>query len=133
MSRFQPNDISWSYRIRGSVALSQMKTNIRAKVLSRNHPMGKAQATAAGVPKSGPFQPPRNTDDGNGRDVEHVDVLGEEEQRESKTAVLGVETTNELLFGFDEVKRRPVRLGDTGDEEDHERRHQGRRSMPAAR
>ena len=59
------------------------------------------------------------------RDRRHRDdvhELGEEEDREPDARVLGVEPADELLLRLDEVERRVVRLGDRGDQEDHERR-----------
>src|SRR5204863_4891238 len=47
---FHPNDISWSYRRRGSVARSQTKTTMNAESLIRNQ---------IGPGSHGPLQPPR--------------------------------------------------------------------------
>ncbi len=53
--------------------------------------------------------------------AEHHDagVLGEQEQREPQTGVLGVGAEDDLRVGDRHVERRPLQLGEPGDEEDH--------------
>ena len=57
---------------------------------------------------------------GEGGHVEEVDVLGEEEEGEPETGVLGVEPADDLLLGLHEVERGTVGLGEGRDDEDHE-------------
>ena len=85
----------------------------------REHPRDRRR-----VPKSGPCQPPRNRVTVMRRDVEDVDVLGEEEHGEAEPGVLGVVAAHQLVLGLDEIEGSPVGLGDAGDEEDNERRQQ---------
>src|SRR5205814_5339399 len=62
ISTFQPNDMSWSYRIRGSVPRSQTKQNSRISTLARNHSSGHQPVFAPdhSVIGHGARQPPRN-------------------------------------------------------------------------
>ena len=55
----------------------------------------------------GARQPPRNSVVGQRRDGDHVDVLGEEEQRELQRRVLGVEAADQLGLGLRQVERAP--------------------------
>src|SRR5262252_8877696 len=63
ISTFQPNAISWSYRIRGSVPRSQMKQNSRIPTFARNHSSGTQPVFAPGHTEigHGARQPPRNS------------------------------------------------------------------------
>ena len=69
-----------------------------------------------------PRRPPAAEEQRRGqrRDGDHVDVLGEEEQRELQRRVLGVEAADQLALGLGEVERRPVGLADHGDHVDDE-------------
>jgi len=69
--------------------------------------------------------------DDDGAHGDRVHELGEEEQGESNRGVLGVEAADELLFGFDEVERRPVEFGSAGNDEDDERHEAGDDHIPA--
>ena len=62
---------------------------------------------------------------GDRRDVDQVDVLGQEEQPEPHRRVLGVEAADQLALGLGQVERRPVGLAD-------HRRRSRRRTTPAA-
>ena len=64
-------------------------------------------------------EPQRRRDRGHG---DHVQVLAEVEHRELDARVLGVEPGDELGLGLGQVERRAVRLGEAGDQVDHERR-----------
>ena len=57
-------------------------------------------------------------------DVEHVDVLREEEPRELHRRVLGHVARDQLALGLGEVERQAVGLADHRDDVDHERREQ---------
>ena len=46
------------------------------------------------------------------RDREHVDVLGQEEQRKLHGAVLGMKTRHQFRFCFRQIKRHAVRFRD---------------------
>src|SRR6266496_1862576 len=54
---FQPNDISLSYRNRGSVALIQTNTKISTTSFTRNHSRGHSQEATWNI---GPCHPPKN-------------------------------------------------------------------------
>ena len=60
----------------------------------------------------------------DGGDVDHVDVLGEEEHRPAQAGVLRVEAGDELALGLGQVERCPVRLADHRDAVDDEGRQQ---------
>ena len=70
--------------------------------------------------RNGPSQPPRIQARRDRRDRDHVDVLGQEEQREAHRAVLGVVPGDQLLLRFRKVERRAVGLGDAGGHVDQE-------------
>src|SRR6185369_13246466 len=51
---------------------------------------------------------------GQHRNREHVDVLGEKEERKFHRAVLGMKTSDEFGLGFRKIKRNAIRLSDRG-------------------
>src|SRR5579875_1709565 len=57
---------------------------------------------------------------GHQRDDDHVDVLGQEIEREAEAGVLGMEAGNQLGLGLRQVERHPVRLGHRRDQENDE-------------
>src|SRR4051794_2943334 len=67
---------------------------------------------------------------GQRRDGRHVDVLGQEEQRELQAGVLGVEATDELTLRLGQVEGRSVGLPHHRDRVDHERRCQDQPEPP---
>ena len=62
---------------------------------------------------------------GHGRDVEHVDVLGQVVPAELHRRVLGHVTGDDLAFGLGEVEGKTVDFTDGADAVDDERREQG--------
>ncbi len=62
MNRRQPRSINWSYRNRGSIQRTQMKTTIRTTIFAMNTPMWKRPPNnpSAGVPRNGNVHPPKN-------------------------------------------------------------------------
>src|SRR6202046_314063 len=62
ISTFQPSRMSWSYRIRGSEARSQKKTNTNTLTLPTNHSSGHQLVLAPDHTEigHGACQPPRN-------------------------------------------------------------------------
>src|ERR1700689_3939538 len=63
ISTFQPSRMSWSYRIRGSEARSQKKTNTNTLTLPTNHSSGHQPVLAPDHTEigHGACQPPRNS------------------------------------------------------------------------
>src|SRR5680860_641012 len=59
------------------------------------------------------------------RHRDHVHELGEEDHGELGAGVLGVEAADQLPLGLRQVEGRALRLGDRGDEEQHERGRHG--------
>src|SRR5689334_11433824 len=53
---------------------------------------------------------------GQHRDREHVDVFGQEEERKLHRAVFRVKTGDEFGFGFGQIERNAIRLGNRGDQ-----------------
>src|ERR1044071_6805491 len=59
---FQLNAITWSYRKRGKVPRTQMYKNKKNRIRSANQNSG-STACKSGGPNSGPFHPPRNSNE----------------------------------------------------------------------
>ena len=76
-------------------------------------------------PSAGPDGPPRNSVTAIADIVIRFMNSARKKMREADAGVLGVEATDELLLGLDEVERRVVGLGDRRDQEDHERDDRG--------
>ena len=60
-------------------------------------------------------------------DRDHVDVLGQLDQRELERGVLGVVAADQLALALGQVEGKPVGLADHRDEVDHERREKQHR------
>ena len=100
--------------MRGSDARTHMVANSSASTLIRNQKIGMSHMLTRLVRRQEPEQRARRSaEEQRHRDRRHRDdvhELGEEEDRETDTGVLGVEAADELLFGLDEVERRMVHL-----------------------
>ena len=65
--------------------------------------------------------PAQEQQDREGRDRDDMEVLREEEHGEFDAGIFRVVAAHQLGVGLGEVERRPVGLGDAGQQEDHER------------
>ena len=81
------------------------------KPLSRVHSQPRVSA-------NGPCQPPEPERGEQQRHHDDAGVLGEQEEGEAQPGVLGPGAHDELGVGHRHVERRPLQLGDGGDEED---------------
>ena len=99
-----------------------MNTYRNTNVLSTNQiqPGTRSSNHSSATFGNGRSQPPKNSVVATGGDDDHVRVFGEEEQRETHAAVLGVKPAGQLLLRLGQIERRAVGFGEPADEQDHE-------------
>ncbi len=105
-----------------------MTTKIQKIILRKKNPpvaMRLQQPAVSSQCVNGMSQPPKKSVVDHRAHGDHVGVLGDEEQRELHRAVLGVIPGDQLRLGLRQVERHPVGLGESGDQEDEERKEQG--------
>ena len=130
---FQAKFISRSTRIRGRVARIQNIRKTKPAHLEREdrdqdqvdqhvrQPVGVRVDRLAGNSVNGSAPPSQEQQRSQAADSEDAQVLGQEEQAEPHPRILGVVAGDDLRLGLGQVERRPVHLGDVGDQQDHER------------